>query len=82
MRIYDSDEQKQIIKHANLSQMFNALDAINRIPWRINTKILDVIEKVWELGGNENVTIPQRYYDYDDFAFNYQLKESKNFLNR
>lgn len=71
MRIYDSDEQRSIIKHANLSQMFEALNAINSIPWRINSKVLDVIEKIWELGGNESVTIPKRYYDYDDYAFNY-----------
>ena len=58
MRIYDSDEQKTIIKHAKLNQMFEALDAINEVPWRINTQILDVIEQIWELGGNEDVTIP------------------------
>lgn len=59
--------------------MFDVLNAINQTPWRINKKVLEVIEKIWDQGGNNDGTIPNRYYDYHDYVYPYQLKETKNY---
>ncbi|MCO5571198.1 hypothetical protein L7F22_024932 [Adiantum nelumboides] len=36
---------------ANLRRVFSALDVLGRTPWRINTGVLDVVEKLWADGG-------------------------------
>jgi DNA-directed RNA polymerase len=33
------------------SEMFQALDILGSTKWRINAKLLDVVERIWESGG-------------------------------
>lgn len=54
-------EQKRLLESANLSNVYKCLNALNATPWRINKRILDVVETLYEQGGGPG--IPSRY-DY------------------
>mmetsp|Transcript_7811 Transcript_7811/g.7269 ORF Transcript_7811/g.7269 Transcript_7811/m.7269 type:complete len:185 (-) Transcript_7811:1303-1857(-) len=54
---------KEAIKYFNktdLSQMCSVLDTLGVVRWRLNKKILEVIEHVWSIGGGMG-EIPRRY---------------------
>ena len=34
-----------------VSEIMQALDILGSTKWRINTKLLDVVERIWEEGG-------------------------------
>jgi len=42
--------------------LYDVIDNISSVPWRINSKILNVVMKVWEDGGNVT-EIPPRQPD-------------------
>eukprot|EP00884_Botryococcus_braunii_P018634 jgi/Botrbrau1/5454/Bobra.27_1s0005.1 len=46
-------ETAKLIKHPDtcLDQVYNALNALGSVPWRINRRIFDVVEALWEGGG-------------------------------
>ena len=77
MRIQSSMMQENAVKYADLSEVFNLLDIVGRVSWRINKKVLEVMEEVWNGGGGAG-EIPHRYYDFKDYIYEYQLKECKN----
>ena len=56
--------------YANLLRIFSVLDAINETPWRINKKVLNVVEQIWDQGGNKG-EIPTRFYDYQKYVYSY-----------
>ncbi|XP_064948513.1 DNA-directed RNA polymerase 3B, chloroplastic-like isoform X2 [Musa acuminata AAA Group] len=54
MRTHGAQEQQKAIKSVprkQLQKVFEALDTLGRTKWRINRRILDVIEIVWSRGG-------------------------------
>ena len=46
-----SEEQQQIVKQETLPVVYTALNAIQSTAWRINTRILEVVEAIAERGG-------------------------------
>ena len=42
--------KKDAIRHADLSKVFEGLNALGKIPWKINQTVLDVAWKCWEDG--------------------------------
>lgn len=75
MRVRESTMQENAIKYADLHKIFNVLDLLSETAWRINKKVLNVVEKIWELGGGKG-EIPKRLYDYQDYVYKYQIDES------
>ncbi|KAJ0984272.1 hypothetical protein J5N97_002628 [Dioscorea zingiberensis] len=77
MRTHGSKEQQDAIKNApqkQLQKVFQALDTLGRTKWRVNKRILDVMESLWSTGGGvaglidrEDVPLPERP-DSDDLA--------------
>jgi DNA-directed RNA polymerase, mitochondrial len=74
MRIKESKMQEKAVRYADLYKLNSVLDILSNTPWRINKKILNVVRKVWENGGGLG-EIPKRHYDYNNYTFDYQLKE-------
>lgn len=40
--------------------MCQVLDMLGKVPWKINSRVLDTIEYVWSIGGGLG-SIPNRY---------------------
>jgi DNA-directed RNA polymerase len=45
-----SRKHRELLTQADLGLVLRSLNAIQRTPWRINTKVLDVMTEVWERG--------------------------------
>jgi DNA-directed RNA polymerase N-terminal len=63
MRCHGSHTQLEALKHANLTEVYDGLNALGRTAWKVNQKILDVGQYCWK----NNIPIgdiPSR----DDFA--------------
>ncbi|OVA10304.1 DNA-directed RNA polymerase [Macleaya cordata] len=75
MRTHGAKQQKDAVKSVPRRQMqrvFEALDTLGRTKWRVNKRVLDVIESVWARGGNvaglvdrEDVLIPEKPHSDD-----------------
>jgi DNA-directed RNA polymerase len=50
--------------------MFKVINIISQTPWRVNAKVFDVMEAIWEEGGGHG-EIPRRHYDYKDYIYSY-----------
>ncbi|GJN93218.1 hypothetical protein Rhopal_006265-T1 [Rhodotorula paludigena] len=54
MRIKDSDEQLRYLQQASdndrLDTIFNGLDALGSVQWKINRNVFDVVSQVWNSG--------------------------------
>jgi DNA-directed RNA polymerase len=81
MRIHESMLQERSIKFADLQPTFNVLDIISETPWRINKKVLKVVEAIWEEGGGAG-EIPLRHYNYENYVYQYQLQECKDYAEK
>lgn len=46
-----ANEQIRAFKESDTDQVFEGLNAISRVGWRVNPRILEVAEKIWEQGG-------------------------------
>lgn len=58
---YDCRKQIDMIRKAPPRQLYPPLDSLNQlgsIAWKINTRILDLAIKVFNLGGNEKLNVP------------------------
>lgn len=53
------------------------LDKLSKVPWRINPKIFEVVQAVWNNGGGV-CSIPPRHYDMATYVYQYQVDEEKN----
>ena len=51
MRMQESMMQENSVKYSDLHRIFNVLDLLSETPWRINKKVLEIAEKIWEEGG-------------------------------
>ncbi|XP_057428848.1 DNA-directed RNA polymerase 3B, chloroplastic isoform X2 [Lotus japonicus] len=70
MRTHGSRKQQDVMKNVKGEQMqkvFEALDILGNTKWRINGRLLDVVESIWAGGGNvaglvdcENVPLPDK----------------------
>lgn len=70
MRTHGSKEQQDAIKSVprkQLKKVFEALDTLGNTKWRVNRRVLDVLETMWNRGGNvaglidrEDILIPER----------------------
>lgn len=66
--------QNDLVRQVPPEQLYPPLDACNQlgtIPWRVNTKILDLAIKIFNLGGNEKLDVP---LTPDDMLTDEQLK--------
>ena len=70
MRIHESMLQERSIKFGDLSPMFQVLDILGETPWRINNKVLAVIESIWEEGGGIG-EIPPKFYNFNEYVYEY-----------
>jgi DNA-directed RNA polymerase len=52
----------KLYEHNDISRVIKCLDLLGEVKWRINQKVLDVIEYIWSTGGGVG-EIPQRYND-------------------
>ncbi|KAK7250654.1 hypothetical protein RIF29_33212 [Crotalaria pallida] len=69
MRIHGARQQREAVKRAPKNQLdpvFEALDTLGNTKWRVNKKVLSVIDQIWANGGRladlvdrENVPIPE-----------------------
>jgi DNA-directed RNA polymerase len=46
-----ANEQIRAFKESNTDQVFEALNAISQVGWKINQRLLAVAEEIWEQGG-------------------------------
>lgn len=53
-------EAEKFLHRADISQVCNVLDILSSVRWRVNSKVLEVIEYVWSIGGGLG-EIPKRY---------------------
>lgn len=44
--------QNEANREANLDPLYKGLNAIQETPWRVNTRVLDVMQTLWEQGSN------------------------------
>ncbi|KAG7977691.1 hypothetical protein I3843_05G043300 [Carya illinoinensis] len=55
MCIHGSRKQQDAIKDVHAKQMqkvFEALDMLGNTKWRINRRVLSIVECIWDRGGN------------------------------
>jgi len=48
MRYHGCKTQEEALQHTDLTTVFDGLNALGRVPWKINRKILEVAQKCWE----------------------------------
>ncbi|XP_061936376.1 DNA-directed RNA polymerase, mitochondrial isoform X2 [Apis cerana] len=53
------DYQFQNIKSKQLFPVFDSLNQVSSIPWKINTAILDIVIKIFQDGGSVELNVPQ-----------------------
>ena len=51
MRARGSVYQVESLKRADLTHVFDALNTLGSLPWKINKRLLKVIESIWSSGG-------------------------------
>lgn len=59
MRPAGSNLQFEVLKHAHMPQLMEALNVLGRVPWSINHVVHDTVKRVWEEGGGLG-EVPQR----------------------
>ena len=70
MRFEDSMLQERSLFNTDLSKVFDILNIIGKTAWRINNRVLSVIETIWEDGGDVG-EIPSKFYNYSNFIHKY-----------
>ncbi|GJP51161.1 hypothetical protein CLOM_g10326 [Closterium sp. NIES-68] len=54
MRVFGNPEQRNVLQRTDpsrLKRVFRALNVLGSTPWRINQKVLAVLEQIWQDGG-------------------------------
>lgn len=54
------NEPIKYLKRSNLQNICNVLDFLSSVDWRVNRRVLEVVEHVWSIGGGLG-EIPKRY---------------------
>lgn len=52
IRWKDFASQYNLLKYTRLDKIYETLNFLSSIPWKINKDILDIIEEAWSLGGD------------------------------
>ncbi|GAB4840181.1 DNA-directed RNA polymerase 1B, mitochondrial [Ancistrocladus abbreviatus] len=75
MRTHGAKQQREVVKRAPVKQLepvFEALDTLGRTKWRVNKKVLGIVDRIWASGGcladlvdREDVALPEEP-DTDD----------------
>ncbi|CAI0553079.1 unnamed protein product [Linum tenue] len=70
MRTHGSKQQREAMKiasKAQLEQVFEALDTLGSTKWRVNKRVLDVVDRIWNSGGRlahlvdrDDVPLPEK----------------------
>ncbi|KAF8396295.1 hypothetical protein HHK36_017911 [Tetracentron sinense] len=70
MRTHGSKQQREAIKRTprkQLEPVFEALDALGNTKWRVNKRVLSIIDRIWATGGRlaelvdrEDVPLPEK----------------------
>lgn len=70
MRIHGARQQREAVKRAPRMQMravFEALDTLGSTKWRVNKKVLSVVDRIWSSGGRladlvdrEDIPLPEK----------------------
>ncbi|KAH9611681.1 hypothetical protein KSS87_017399 [Heliosperma pusillum] len=70
MRTHGSRQQRDVLKKVPMQQLENVFEALNTLgntKWRVNKKVLSIIERIWASGGRladlvdrEDVAIPEK----------------------
>jgi DNA-directed RNA polymerase len=55
-------EAVKYLNRANIEPMCNTLDILGGVKWKLNSRILEMMEYVWSIGGGLG-GIPKRYND-------------------
>lgn len=58
-------DQRQYLNDLANHDLANVLDAVNAVqatPWRVNTRVLEVLKQLWQDGGNA-AGLPPRFFD-------------------
>ncbi|CAD8112182.1 unnamed protein product [Paramecium primaurelia] len=77
IRIQDQSLQEDAAKRANLQNLYDILDNISKVAWRVNNKVLNIAMQVWEQGGGI-AEVPKRQHD-KTYVFEHQIKECKSY---
>ncbi|WNH52462.1 DNA-directed RNA polymerase [Stenotrophomonas oahuensis] len=56
----NSREYLDDLKNADLSQVYESINAIQSTPWQINTRVLDVIRDMWDAQENSPALVQRR----------------------
>ncbi|XXQ32491.1 DNA-directed RNA polymerase [Plasmodiophora brassicae] len=59
MKMRGSRAQEEALELADLTTIYKALDVLGAVPWRINARVLDVVEELWRQGGGV-ASLPSR----------------------
>ncbi|XP_057949957.1 DNA-directed RNA polymerase 3B, chloroplastic-like isoform X2 [Malania oleifera] len=70
MRTHGSSKQEEALRRVpakNMQKVFEALDTLGSTKWRVNRRVLNVVESIWARGGNlaglvdrEDLPIPEK----------------------
>ncbi|KMS96000.1 hypothetical protein BVRB_003160 [Beta vulgaris subsp. vulgaris] len=67
MRTHRSKHQREAFKRASAEQLepvFEALDTLGNTKWRVNKKVLSIVDKIWANGGRLADLV-----DWDDVSY-------------
>jgi len=84
--------QPDVLRRADLTQVFDSLNFLGSVPWQINDPVLKVVEQVWAAGGGV-AEIPRRSKyilpgepdrtpDMDEEAYEKELKKHRNITRK
>lgn len=59
MRTNGSKLQSRLLQRADLSRVYDALNALGETPWTVNSEVLQVVKAKWESGGGV-ASLPRR----------------------
>ncbi|EME31380.1 DNA-directed RNA polymerase 3, chloroplastic [Galdieria sulphuraria] len=62
--------QWNALRTANLSKVYEGLNALGATPWKVNTKILEVAEELWRRGGGIAGLVNRERIDVPKINFN------------
>ncbi|CAI0462469.1 unnamed protein product [Linum tenue] len=76
MRIHGSKQQRQVLKRTSREQLdpvYEALNTLGNTKWRINKKVLAVVDRIWASGGRiaglvdrEDIPLPEKLETEDE----------------
>src|SRR5690606_623967 len=65
--------QKAALKDVDLSQVYECLNAVSATPWRVNRRVYETIQQVWDMGGAkagvpraDNLPMPPKPHGFDE----------------